>query len=212
MMERGMDFMKRIAWVWLLVLALLPLGGLAEGAEWTTYTHPVGDYSIDYPSDWTVMDADSIDKIWDDVTAGKIKGLDPATLQGNEQMVREGGLALFVAPSGALNCNIMFQDIGAELTMPELIEAACPSAIADFGQMFQEMEVLQGGGEMAAGDVHYAYVLVQANAGGEQVIISQAYTMKGTIVYIVTYTVFPDRGIDMDEVSAVTERIGASFK
>ncbi len=204
--------MKRIAWVWLLVLALLPVGALAEDIEWTTYSHPVGDYSIDYPSDWTAMDADSIDKIWDDVTAGKIAGMDVSMLEANEQVVREGGVALFVAPSGALNCNVMFQDVGAELTMPELIEAACPSAIESFKAMFQEMEVLQAGGEMAAGDVHYAYVLVQASAGGEQVIISQAYTMKGTMLYIVTYTVFPDRGIDMDEVSDVTERIGASFK
>ncbi len=207
-----MDFMKRIALVWLLVLTLLPMGALAEGADWTTYTHPVGDYSIDYPSDWTAMDADSIDKIWDDVTAGKIKGLDPATIEGNEQMVREGGVALFVAPSGAFNFNVMFEDIGAELTAEALVSAACPSAIESFRAMFQSMEVLDGGSKWTAGDVEYAIVFVQADAGGEQVMLNQAYTMKGTMLYILTFTVFPDRGVDMEQVSAIADRIGTSFR
>ncbi len=204
--------MKKFALIWLLMLTLLPTGALAQGAEWLTYAHPDAGYSIDYPSDWTAMDRDSIDRIWDDVTAGKIKGLDPATLESNEELVRNGGVALFVAPGGAVNYNVMYQDIGATLTADELIEAACPSAIEGLREMFPKMEVLIGGSRWVAGDVQYAQVLIRAEAGGEQVMIDQAYTMKGSMLYILTFTVFPDRGIDLEEAGAIMDRIGASFK
>lgn len=204
--------MKRLLTVLLLLALAVPAIALADSDEWTAYTHPDDGYQISYPSDWTMADKDTIEKILDDATAEGIRGMDTSVLESSRDSILNDGLTLFIAPGNGLNFNIQYQDMGQEFSAQQLVEAVCPSIIEHFQSMFSDMEVLVPGDVMIAGDVEYAYVFIRLQTNGEQTLLSQTYTMRGTELYIITYTLFPERGLDVEAADALTYQIAASFK
>ncbi|MBE5803489.1 MAG: DUF1795 domain-containing protein [Clostridiales bacterium] len=184
-----------------LVLALLPVVSMAETAEYLTYTHPDGQYSFMYPSNWIVLSEENIEYI-----------LTVAAKQGDAQLaqmaetygptIRQSGMVILLSETGMTNVNVAFTNVGMRAS-DEVLLTLAPAMMSQLSTVAENIQFIEEGTIIDLGDkngmmLEYVYELSGIQMHGIQVYVSGAADM-----YTFTYTC-----VDADELEATAEDFG----
>lgn len=177
---------KLLSMIMAMMMLAMPVLAMAEDAEWSTYTDPNGNYSFNYPTGWTVLDEESIDKIMETADTMGDEQLS-AMVQQYAPQIKQSGMVILITDDMTNNVNIVRQDMGMELddTMMEMLATMLPS------QLEAQMEGIEWLADPSYVDLaegkalllQYSYELA-----GVKIVGVQAYAGVGTVLYAFTLT------------------------
>lgn len=181
--------MKKLFSLILAVMLLaLPMLSLAE--ETTTYTDPAERYSFEYPSDWKVLNKDTIDDILG--VAGQLGDDRLAALaQQVKPQLEAVDMVMLMSPSMTSNINAVCQPVGMELG-DDMLLAMAPQLVSQMKIQMPGFELVEDAStiELPVGNamlMQYTYAMA-----GIDMIGVQAYISKGENLYILTLTTVTD--------------------
>jgi len=156
-------------------------------AEMEVYVNPSNGYQISYPSDWTILNRETIDMLLGLAVDGNIPGIDGAVLGQYAAQIEQLDVVMFITPSGDTP-TIGYEDAGIPLS-PNLIQTlVCPQMIAQYEAMFDQVEVLDPGSIVTIGDNEFVFMSIKATIMGTQMQIDIYSYSHGNLLYSLGFT------------------------
>lgn len=198
--------------LWMLCVSLLACaqGVLAEesAVEYSTYTNETQGYSIDYPSNWTLLSKGTINSVMQMVTDGKIPGVDSTMFEAYKAQIEGLDMAMMLAADGT-NINVVGQDLGIEVTNELFAQMVLPTVLDQYPAMFPGIELVDKGSAVTAGEHEFMRIAGSLEMLGVKSQIEQYYTCKGKTMYVLTFTQ-PEASATEDK-AEIKEAMLASF-
>ena len=179
----------------------------AGDATFLTYTNPTNGFSIQYPSDWTMLDKATIGDVINRVTGGSIAGVDGSTLQAYQQKIEAMDMIVCLGPGG-VNFNVNYADAGTEITSGLVINSITPAVVQQFKSMFTSVDIQVADQVTTIGGVEYVANIYVING---TTLMSQLVPTGGTTLYTLTFTVPNYQSADMSAIDALMGQVAASF-
>ena len=105
-----------------LCLLVLPMVSLAEAAtqdmQMETYTHSSGAFSMQYPSDWTLLDRSTIDTLISMAanSSDEVKNV----YENVKQQLAAADIVMILSPDMQCTANVTVQALGASMTAEQI--------------------------------------------------------------------------------------------
>ena len=180
------------------------LPALAE--SYVSYTHPDGIYSLEYPSDFSLMDKSNIDEVADLIESGAVEEFNSFAQYASS--IRESNMVVFQQESGD-NVNIVYADVGSDVSASDLILAVFPSLAEQYKGMLSGVVIDDPGTACTYGNYEYARLKLHYTLLGVELQLAQYYlTVNGTL-YTFTFTF--NGSIDAAN-QAIMEHMLSTFK
>ncbi len=157
-----------------------------EAAEYTPYTDPTGHYSLEYPADYLLLDAETIDALISAMESGEIDiGFDFSTYG---PMLKESNLTLFVDPFTGNNVNVVIMDLGAHLSAEILVQLSIPATREQYKTMMPDAVYDDEGSVKTINGTDFAHLALRYPQNGVSVYMEQYVVCVGSLMYNLTFT------------------------
>lgn len=185
-------------------------GVLAEEAavEYSTYTNETQGYSIDYPSNWTLLSRGTIDNLMQVLTSGSVPGIDATAFEAYKTQIEGLDAAMMLAADGA-NLSVIGQDLGLEVTNELFIQMILPTMLEQFPVMYPGIELVDEGSTVTAGEREFVKIAGSLEMMGSKAQVEQYYACIGKTLYILTFTE-PGESVGEDK-AEIVQAVLASF-
>lgn len=204
--------MRKLVCALMAALLLLSTLALAEAETgYTGYVNKNNGYTLNYPTGWTLMDKENIDKVMEAAESGAIEGLDGAAVAGYREQMETMDMMMCVAPDGMVNFNVLYQQLPDSYTAGQLVEQLCPATLQQLQSTLSDLTVVDSGSVYTAGENEYAMISAQYVLGGMNLALSQLMVCSGTTLYVITFTVTLSEDLDVAQLDAISEEVASSF-
>lgn len=204
---------KLLAILLALLLALGCMPALAEEESlYTAYTHPRLGYTVEYPTEFVVLDADTLPLMLQMVGQMGLEGLDAATLQTLEPQITSTDMVMFMDAYTGANVNIAAADVGMAITNELFLAMVMPTMLAQYEANFSNVTFFDKGSLVDFGENNFVQLILGYDMAGQSNYFAQFFFMDGTVMYTFGYTI----NAAMDEATiiatdAFVEHLLASF-
>jgi len=183
-------YMKKILSVLLaLTMLLVPVLAMAEAAQAVTYqsyTHTDDQYTIEYADNWLMLNAELISNILNTMDTSEDEQL-ALLVNTYGPQIQQMDMVLFLSESGMTNVNIVYQEMGLQLT-GDLLMSMAPNFVAQLSQSFEGIQFLNEGSLIAVNGVDSLMIEYAYELSGQQMQGAQVYVPGSTGLCLVTYT------------------------
>lgn len=203
--------MKKLTVFLLLAVLVFPMA-LTAGAQDVELSLYEGDgFSVGYPTDWIVMDQETIDSVVDLVTSGKIPGMDASSMQNYKAQIEAMNMTVIMADNGGMNFNIIPQNVGQAVTNDDILTQLVPGTLEQYKSVFTGFEVTNEGTKETYGDNEFVVVGGQYTLMNTSMELTQMMYAGGTYIYIITFTVTETAETDLEAAKDIIATIATSF-
>lgn len=197
---------KMTALLLALLLALSCVSALADSA-YTAYTHPHRGYSFEYPSEYTVLDSETIGAITDALVNGEIDAFnfDFASVQSQIEAM-DIVTIIDLASGDNFSFATLEMDFGIPLTADLLVSFVLPATVEQFKAIMPGCEFTDEGSVQTYGGNDFARLALTYEIGGRPLTMEQFFIYIDGVIYNVTYTYSAETS------QAHIEKVLGSFK
>lgn len=157
-----------------------------EAAEYAPYTDPTGHYSLEYPADYLLLDAETIDALIAAMESGEIDvGFD---FSAYASMLKESSLTIFMDPFTGNNINVVIMDLGAHLSADILVQLSIPATREQYKTMMPGAVYDDEGSVKTINGTDFAHLALQYPQNGVTVYMEQYVVCVGNLMYNLTFT------------------------
>lgn len=199
------------------LMMLLTCTALAETAtetpvETELYTHPTFGYSLEVPSDWILLDNETIGTIVDTMKDGQAGTLDDATLAQYAAQIDATNMMMALSPDLTTNINVVAQDLGATFSANVVADELCPSLVSQYQALFADCVFDDPGSVVIYNDTDYARVSATYSLAGAYLRMHQYIVIENNIMYCLTFTATAaDAAMTTEDMSAIALPFLESF-
>lgn len=189
-----------------LVLMMMPVLSMAEAAEeldvtYLTYTHTDDQYSLMYPDNWILLNAENIEAVMDEMSKiGNEELANMVSLYGPQ--VQQLDMVMLLNESTMTNVNFVCQTIGMHAEDDVLLGLA-PNLISQLSSSFEGIQFINEGTIIDLNGKNGMMLEYIYELSGVQMHGVQMYISGETNLYVCTYTCG-----NADELSATSEDFG----
>jgi hypothetical protein len=181
--------MKKLLALLMVLAVLIPSAAFAASdIEYEVYTNPTDGYQISFPSDWILLNSDTIDAVLDAVASNSVEGLDASSLEGQKEQIMSMDVAIAMAPDSWINVNVIYTPAGAHYSAEEL-KGEMGAMLDSFSSMFQDFEGMADGEIAEYNGIEYVIFSGRYSIAGGQNMLVQLYSCPNTTLYIITVTI-----------------------
>lgn len=184
--------MKKILSVLMaLALLVLPVLSMAEAAEeleavYETYTHTDDQYTIMYPSNWTLLNKENIQSMLEAIDSLGDEELSQMIAVYGSQM-EQTDMVMMLNETGMTNINIVCQYVGMRAT-DEVLLSLAPTLVSQLGSAFEGIEFVNEGSLVELNGVNALMVEYAYELSGTAMQGAQVYVPGAENLYIFTFT------------------------
>lgn len=179
----------------LLVLAMLlvPVLSMTGTAEmivmdgFKLYTHTDNQFTIQYPSDWTMLNAENI-----------VAELEVMKNEGDDQLkqlidncapqVQKSDMVLFLKDGGKVNVLAAYEEMGQNIPGVVLLNSVAPAAVDELCSSTPDIEFLDKGSLLNYGGTEILYMEYKYEMFGTEMHSIRAYVPGSTGLCVLNYT------------------------
>lgn len=195
---------KLLAVLLALMMMLCCLPALAEEeAPYTAYTHPRLGYTVEYPTEFVVLDADTLPLMLQMVGQMGLEGLDAATIQALEPQITSTDMVMFLDAYTGANMNIAAADVGMAITNELFLAMVMPTMLAQYEASFSNVTFYDKGSIAAFGENNFVQLVLNYDMAGMNNNFAQFFYLDGTVMYTIGYTI--SSAVDADTLAAMDE-------
>ena len=179
-MKKALSVMLALA----LLLCCMP--ALAEEtAEYIPYTELTGQYSLEYPAGYQVLDDETVDALLSAMEGGEIDlGYDYSPYV---TMIRESNIVYFFDQLTGNNINVVFQDLGGSLSAELIVMLSFPYTRMQYNTMFPDVAYDDEGSVHTVNGVDFARLALHFNQNGMPFFMEQYTVCLGNFLYNITF-------------------------
>lgn len=191
---------KLLATLLALCLLAVPMFGLAEAAtaemEMETYTHSTGSFSMQYPSDWTLMDRTTIDTL---ISLAANSSEEVKTIYSNvKSQLEVADIVMFLSPDMQCTANVNVQALGTAMT-GEQISSLSKQLQSSIQLNLPTATFPDDGSVVTVGDNEYF-------------MLEAVYTIAGTEFHAVNYLTAPNTNFYTINFTVATAAVDANMQ
>lgn len=172
----------------LMVLGCVP--AMAESAEapYTAYVHPTLGYTLEYPTNWLMIDTETLPVMMELAQQMDMEGIDLSMLGSLEQQILETNMTMFMDAMTGSNVNIAKQEIGMPIDINSFATMMLPMLKTQYEQMFAGAVFEETDPIVTIGETQYCYLSMSYQVNGQTNCLEQFYLVDGTAMYIIAAT------------------------
>lgn len=209
--------MRKFLCLLMAVMMLLSCTALAETAtetevETTLYTHPTLGYSMNLPTDWILLDSETVDTLVDTMKSGEAGTLDDATLAQYTAQIDATNMMIALSPDQTSNVNVVAQDLGVTFSAGIVVEQLCPALVAQYQSLFADCAFDDPGSVVIYNDTDYARVSATYTTADLYMRMHQYIVIENNIMYCITFSnAADDAAMSSEDMSAIALPFMESF-
>ena len=158
---------KLLAALLALMMLLCCLPALAEEeSTYTAYTHPRLGYTVEYPTEFVVLDADTLPLMLQMVGQMGLEGLDAATIQALEPQITSTDMVMFLDAYTGANMNIAAAAVGMAITNELFLAMVMPTMHAQYEASFSNVTFYDKGSIVTFGENNFVQLVLNYDMAG----------------------------------------------
>lgn len=169
-----------------LTLLLCCMPALAEETEYIPYTEPTGQFSLEYPADYLLLDDETVDALFSAVEDEEIDfGFDFSTYAA---AIRESNTVYFLNLLNGSNFNVVFQDLGGHLSANLMMLMIYPSLVEQYKTIFPTAVFDDEGSILTVNGVDFVRLALRYLQDDVTVHMEQYGVCMGNFLYYFTFS------------------------
>ena len=180
---------KLLALMMALLMAFACVPAMAESTEapYTAYVHPVLGCTLEYPTNWLVIDTETLPAVLEmaQQMGMGVEGIDLSMIGDLEAQIVNANMTMFWDISTGANMNIGAQDLGMPIDVNSFATMMMPMLKTQYeqafaGAVFEEVDPI-----ITIGDTQYCYLSMSYQMNGQTICYDQYYLVDGTVMYTI---------------------------
>ena len=168
-----------------LVLMMMPVLSMAETA-FQTYTHTNDQYTVQYPANWILLNAENITSIMEMMDTSEDEQL-AQMISAYGPQVQQLDMVMIINETGLTNVNLVCQEVGMNLNGEQLMSMA-PALVSQLSNSMAGIQFVDEGSLIDVNGTESLKMAYVMEVAGAQMCGVQVYIPGSTAIYIVTYT------------------------
>ncbi len=184
-------------------------------SEYGVYENASFNYHVEYPSEWVLLDNETINTLIQQFVDGelKIEGFTSTALETMKSMISESGDNGFVEfiDEGGNNFNIVCYAYPGTPSSAEMTDVLAPQIIASYQANMSDITVIDGGSLFGVGDKQYLKVRCQYGINGQHPTVTSLYLFENDLLSVLTFTSMSSDEGDLAVLDQIMNTVLASF-
>ena len=153
--------------------------------QYSAYTHKTQGYSLEYPSDWLVLDTETVSAVLKD--AGNQAAYANIDIEAYAQSITSSDMVMFMKADGD-NMSVVSQYIGQAFSADALVKELAGALVNQYKQLMPGAEFIVEGDVFEIEGREFAYIMYSWNNGYTDVLGIQAMNCDSGSLFYFTLT------------------------